>query len=276
MVENMTGAFDPGTSPGRVVSLVPSMTGSMIAFGLGRFLVGATDLCPLPESLSGIRRVGKPADARAMDIADLQPDLVLAHAEENPQSLIDELRQSGLRIWITFPRTVRQAVSDLRDLVMMYASEAALQSVVWLDRSVDWLEGARPENRVRVFCPRSREGPADHPAGWVTMNGDTYTGDLLSLCGADNVFAGNGTDRYPVVTMEDVIAGAPEVILLPGEPFPFSQEDVSAIQKAMPDVPAVRTGRILLIDGRLLFWPGTQLGEAIRLLPDLLCKNQKT
>jgi ABC-type Fe3+-hydroxamate transport system substrate-binding protein len=270
----MTAVIDPGFSPQRVVSLVPSLTDSMVALGLGRFLVGATDLCPLPDSLAGIKRVGKPECVRSADIISLRPELVMASGEQNSQAQIDELQQSGLRMWVTFPRTVRQAVSDLRDLVLMYASETALQSVVWLDRSVDWLEGSRPEKRFRVFCPRKRKGPADHPAGWETVNGDTYAGDLLSLCGAENIFAGKETGRYPLVTPEEVMAAAPEVILLPEAPFPFSQEDGEAITKMLPDIPAVKTGRIIRIDGRIIFWPGTKLGEAIQRLPDLL-RSQK-
>ena len=264
----MTPAMDPGSCPQRVVSLVPAMTESMAAFGLGRFLAGVTDACPLPQSMASARRVGEPGKARVAEIIDLQPDLVLAGAEENPQSLIDEISKSGLRIWISSPRTVRQAVSDLRDLVLMYASESMLQSVVWLDRSVDWLEGARTEKRTRVFCPRSREGPADNPAGWVTMTGDTYAGDLLSLCGAENIFAGHPLSRYPLVTPDEVVAADPEMILLPDTPFAFQEEDVSYFVRKMPMLRAVQGQKILHVDGRLLFWHGTRLGESIRILPE--------
>jgi ABC-type Fe3+-hydroxamate transport system substrate-binding protein len=270
MVESMNGAPDPGFSPQRVVSLLPAMTDSMIALGLGRFLVGITDSCRLPESIAGISRVGEAQDLKVADIVGLHPDLILAGGEENPQSQIEALTKAGLRIWWTSPRTVRQAVANLRDLNLIYATESNLQTVVWLDRAVDWLEASRPEKSVRAFCPRSREGTADHPEGWVTINRDTYTGDLLSLCGAENVFAERDSNRYPRVSPGEVIAAAPEIILLPGEPFPFTREDADAIRTNMPEIPAVQAERILLVDGRLLFWAGTRLGEAIRSLPALL------
>ena len=263
----MNRGVEPGLSPQRVVSLVPSMTDSMLALGLGRFLIGVTDYCPVPEAQSGIPRVGGPKDARVAEIAGLRPEMVFANAEENPESLIDALEKSGLRVWVAFPKTVRQAVSDLRDLAMMYASETALQSVVWLDRAVDWLEGSRPQKSMRVFCPVWREGPAEKPDGWVTPNGDTYADDLLSLCGAENVFAGRTDSRYPPVTPDDVIAADPEIILLPDEPFAFQEEDTSYFFRNLTTLQAVQQQKIRRVDGRLLFWHGTRLGVAIQQVP---------
>jgi ABC-type Fe3+-hydroxamate transport system substrate-binding protein len=263
----MNRGIEPGLAPQRVVSLVPSMTDSMFALGLGRFVIGVTDYCPVPEAQTGIARVGGPKDARVAEIADLRPEIVFANSEENPESLIEGLEKSGLRVWVAFPKTVRQAVSDLRDLAMMYVSETALQSVVWLDRAVDWLEGSRPQKTMRAFCPVWREGPREKPDGWVTPGGDTYADDLLSLCGADNVFAGWKGSRYPTVTPEDVIAADPEIILLPDEPFAFQEEDASWFVRNMIFLQAVRRQKIRRVDGRLLFWHGTRLGEAIRQVP---------
>ena len=264
----MNRGVEPGLSPQRVVSLVPSITDSLVTLGLGSRLVGVTDYCRGLETLAGIRRVGGPKDARIDEIVDLHPDMVFANAEENPEPLIGALEQSGLRVWVTYPKTVRQAVSDLRDLAMMYASENALQSVVWLDRAVDWLEGARPSNRVRVFCAVWREGPADKPERWISINGDTYASDLLSLCGAENVFADRTDSRYPPVTPDEVAAADPEFILLPDEPFAFQPEDAAFLERNMPMLRAVQRQKILRMDGRLLFWHGTRLGESIRVLPD--------
>jgi ABC-type Fe3+-hydroxamate transport system substrate-binding protein len=270
MVEHMNSALDPGSAPARVVSLVPHMTDSITVFGLDSFLVGVSDECPVLASRMDMPRVGKPGDPRTADIFKLQPDLVLAGAEETPQSVIDGLSKAGLRVWVVSPRTVRQSVSDLRDLVLMYASESKLQTVVWLDRSVDWLERSRTEKSVRVFCPLARQGPADRPQGWVTIRGDTYPSDLISLCGGENIFSAKETGAFPAVTPEEVAAAAPEAILLPGEPYPFSHDDAAGMEAVLPGVPAVRNGRILLVDGRMLFWPGWRLGDAIQTLPDQL------
>ena len=263
----MNRGVEPGLSPQRVVSLVPSTTDSMFTLGLERFLIGVTDYCPLPENQTGVHRIGGPKDARVEEIIGLHPEMVFANAEENPETLIAALEQSGVRVWVAFPKTLRQAVADLRDLAMMYASETALQSVVWLDRAVDWLEGSRTQKSIRIFCPVWREGPPDKPDRWVTLNGDTYASDLLTYCGAENVFADRTGSRYPPVTPDEVIAADPEIILLPDEPFAFGEEDASFFLRNMPSLRAVERQQIRRVDGRLLFWHGTRLGEAIQQVP---------
>jgi len=257
------------SAPQRVVSLVPAYTDSLVALGLGRCLAAATDRCPLPAELAGLPRVGDPESPRLADILASRPDLVLAGGE-TPQSILAELKSKDIPMRWMAPATVRGAVADLRDLVLLFASEAALQSVVWLDRSLDWLEQSRPERRSRGFCPQARGGPADNPTGWTTFSGETYPADLIALCGGENVFQDRTDGMYPQVSRNEVLSAAPDIILLPGDPFPFTREDAAAMQKSMPAIPAAQSDRVCLIDGRLLFWPGTKLGEAIRLLPDLL------
>jgi len=266
----MNPAAGPGFPPQRVVSVAPSITDSLLALGLGRYIVGATDLCPLPDGMADVIRVGRPECVRSAVVSGLHPDRVLAAWEENTPNQIMEWRQAGMPLWVSSPKTVRQAIADLRDLVLMFPSEAALQSVVWLDRSVDWMAGSLPEKSLRVFCPRSRRGSADNPESWEAVGRGSYPGDLLSLCGAETAFEEQTSGFYPVVTPEEVIAVAPEIILLAGDPFPFSDADAAAIRSIMPDIPAVKNDRILPVDGKLIFWPGAKSGQAIRLLPAII------
>jgi ABC-type Fe3+-hydroxamate transport system substrate-binding protein len=102
----------------------------------------------------------------------------------------------------------------------------------------------------------------------MTVNGDTYVHDMLRTCGGDNVFGDRG-DRYPTVTLEEVREAAPDVILLPDEPYRFR-----AVHRAdfapLAAVPAVRAGRIRLVDGKLISWYGPRIAEAFERLPALL------
>lgn len=266
----MANRLEPGASPKRVVSLIPSMTDSFLTLGLGRYLVGITDYCPLPESKQDVRRVGGTKDARTDDILALRPDLVIANREENSPLLVEALESAGMKVWVTFPRTVRQALSDLTEIALGYPEEKTLQRVVWLERAVDWLEGARGKAPRTFFCPIWRDGPVSSPDGWMTFNQDTYAHDLLSLCGGENVFAARTDARYPRVTREEISLAAPELVLLPSEPFPFTEDDVDGFLTQFPDLPAVKHMRILRVDGRHVFWHGTRLGESIRVIPEIL------
>ena len=75
--------------------------------------------------------------------------------------------------------------------------------------------------------------------------------------------------RYPTVTLDEVGAARPEVILLPDEPYRFRRVHLADFA-TVGDVPALRAGRVRFVDGKLLSWYGARIGEALLRLPPLL------
>ena len=98
----------------------------------------------------------------------------------------------------------------------------------------------------------------------MAVGGDTYASSLFELCGGVNVFADRGDRRYPLVEVEQIVAAAPEVILLPSEPYDFGPRD--ALELAALTLPAARNGRIHFIDGTLVSWYGPRIEPAITTL----------
>jgi hypothetical protein len=87
----------------------------------------------------------------------------------------------------------------------------------------------------------------------MVIGADTFTGDLLSRLGWHNVF-GDGMDRYPRTTVEEIERRAPDVVLLPDEPYAFTASD--GLVFARPSE---------LVSGRLITWYGPSLLEAATL-----------
>ena len=85
--------------------------------------------------------------------------------------------------------------------------------------------------------------------------------------GGENVCGGRA-ERYPLVDLDEITAADPQVILLPDEPYRFRRAHVADFDP-FPGLPAVRNGRIHLVDGKLLSWYGPRIGEALRVLPPL-------
>ncbi|HEY7139764.1 MAG TPA: cobalamin-binding protein [Methylomirabilota bacterium] len=249
--------------PSRIVSLVPSVTELLFALGLDDRMVGVTVFCTEPrERVARTAKVGREKDPDLGRIRALAPDLVIANMEENRRDVVESLRREGVTVWVTFPRTVAEGIGMVRELGGLTGTETRAAELAGpleaaharvLARGV-----ARP--RVRVFCPIWR-GP------YMTINRDTYVHDMLWTCGGDNVFATSPT-RYPTVTLEEVAAAAPEVILLPDEPYRFRAAH-RADFAPLATVPAVRAGRVHLVDGKLLTWYGPRIGEALERLPTL-------
>ncbi len=249
--------------PARIVSLVPSLTEALFELGLGGRVVGVTDWCVHPAGgVAALPKLGGTKDANVEAILALAPDLVIANHEENTRRVVERLRAAGLPVWLTYPRTVRDGVTLLRELAGLGAAPAAIASVVVpVEAAVARAEAASIERPTRVFCPIWRDP-------WMAVGRDTYIHSMLELCGGANVFADRGERRYPIVTLEDIEAAAPEVILLPDEPYAFGPND--ARELARLDVPAARNSRIHCVDGTWVSWYGARIRPALAALRSLL------
>ena len=76
--------------------------------------------------------------------------------------------------------------------------------------------------------------------------------------------------RYPRVTVHEIIEQNPQLILLPSEPFKFDQNHIEVLKSILEETDAVKNGRVILVDGTLIFWPGVRLGQALQILPNLI------
>ena len=198
-------------------------------------------------------------------IRSLNPDLVLANIEENLKEHVEALRDWGIPVFVTYPRTVTEGIRMVEELGAVTGTEERAREItaeIWpLYRQAERLGEIRP--RVRVFCPIWRNP-------YMTINRDTYVHDMLRLSGGENIFA-DRSERYPQVTLEEVATAAPGVILLPDEPYRFRKAHVQDFGP-YAEVPAVRDGRIHLVDGKLLTWYGPRIAEALQTLPSLLAR----
>lgn len=219
-----------------MVSLVPSLTESVAATAPG-LLVGATDWCTHPADLA-VARVRGTKNPSVETVVDLRPDLVLANVEENREVDLRALRDAGLAVWVTYPRTVPEALSSLGGML----AACRLDRPAWLDEAAAAWAGPWTGPRRRVLVPIWRRP-------WMAVGSGTFTGDVLARLGHDNVLAGD-PERYPKV---DLAALPPyDVVVLPDEPYAFSPQDGPECF----DRPSV------CVSGRLLTWYGPSLVEA--------------
>ena len=265
----------------RIVSLVPSLTESLFDINLGDRIVGITDYCTRPaDKLVSLARVGGTKDADVEQILALEPDLVFASKEENSKETVEALQAAGIPVWVTVIKTVPDVFNVLWDIMNTFEETTMVPRIRLIEYTYDWVKGsvkAKGGPPCRVFVPIW-----DDPL--MTFTADTFTHDLLTICGGQNVFADYSSEadsaqgdavlskpgtRYPCVTMDDVVAAQPDVILLPSEPYRFTEADVPRF--AALDVPAAHNNQIHLVDGSLLTWPGTRVVYALAELPPLLC-----
>lgn len=245
--------------PGRIVSLVPSLTEALFAFGAGERVVGCTRYCTEPPERTGtLPKVGGTRRFSVERVLELEPDLVVAVKEENDREQVGELRLAGIPVFVGEPSNVASAISVLGRLAQ--AVEAP-DAEPYLERIERAYLGLRLDlrRRRRVFAPIWKEP-------YMTPGGDTYAHDVLGVCGGENVFGDRS--RYPEVEIGEIEAAEPEVILLPDEPYEFSEDDRQELARL--DTPASREERIYLVDGKTLTWYGPRMAESLEYLAALI------
>jgi ABC-type Fe3+-hydroxamate transport system substrate-binding protein len=273
--------------PSRVVSLVPSDTLTVAALGFAGALVGRTDYCELPaDVVAKLPSVGGTKNPRVDEVCALEPDLVLSNQEENTKSDLEAIAQRGFRVYVAFPKRVTGGIAHLAKLARIFQAEREGRELV--KRAYGELRAAEEERKkivpVRTFCPIWMEP-------LMTIHGATFISDMLDLAGAQNVFAdrerryplaadlgkakplppekvGARDVRYPRVTMDEVNARAPELVLLPDEPHPFSEADADVF-RAQP-TPAAARGAVVRINGKDLCWYGARSVEGILRMRELV------
>lgn len=239
----MPGSGSPTSSPERVVSLVPSLT-EAVAATAPELLVGATDWCTHPPGLD-VPRVGGTKWPDVDRVLALRPDLVLANAEENREEDVAALRAAGVRVLVTAPATVAQALDELDAVCAVLGRPGP----PWLAATrAAWADPPRLAG-VRAVVPIWRKP-------WMVLGRDTFAGDVLARLGVRNVFAGSA-DRYPRLGRDEPATVDAELVVLPDEPYAFTPDDGP---EAWPQA------RPVFVSGRHLTWYGPSLAEAPRVL----------
>lgn len=221
----------------RVVSLVPSSTETLVA--LGADVVACTRFCEQP----GIPHVGGTKNPDIDAIVALRADVVVLDREENRLEDHDALVASGVDVYVSDVRSVDDALAVVDDLA----------ELIGLDRASGSMTGRRIDAIVpfgwTAFVPIWRRP-------WMSIGSATYGASVLDRLGVDVVTGAAGL-QYPVVDLAEMGERAPEVVIVPSEPYDFTELHLDELRTAFPQA------RIVLVDGQDLFWWGIRTPEAI-------------
>lgn len=258
MATEPTAATDPasGPSPPRVVSLVPSVTETLVRWGVPP--VACTRFCEQP----GLAQVGGTKNPDVPAIVELAPDLVVMCVEENRREDADALEQAGVATAALAVDGVADVAPAMRMLATLVGARADLvddlaagiDAELATQTTVTHAGADAPDDPVRLDGLRAFVPIWKRP--WMTLSGGTYGSSVLAALGVANVFA-DRPERYPEVTLDEARDRRPDVVLAPSEPYPFAERHVPALEEVAP---------VVLVDGQDLFWWGARTPEALRRL----------
>ena len=240
--------------PKRIVSVVPSQTELLADLGLNDEVVGITKFCVHPESwFRSKERIGGTKKLDIEKIKALQPDLIIANREENEQEQIEELAQH-FPVWISDIHNLPQALQMIQVVGQLTGTDAKANELV--DEIVNGftkLHTAATAKRVAYFIWYNP---------WMSVGHDTFISNVIHTIGWKNVLADKS--RYPEITLEELKAYNPELVLLSSEPFPFKEKHMAEAKAALPDA------EVKLVDGEMFSWYGSRLKEAVGYLQQLV------
>ena len=213
----------------RVVSLVPSVTETLLAWGVEP--VACTRFCEQPQ----LAHVGGTKDPDVAAIGDLLPDLVVLDEEENRREDHDALVASGLAVHVL-------AVRDLAGLDAQLGALATAVGATW-----------EPIGPVPVVEPTRRAWVPIWKRPWMALGEPTYGSAVLRALGIANVAAADGA--YPEVDPVAAHERGTDLVIAPSEPYPFAERHRGELEAAAVDV--------RFVDGRDLLWWGVRTRGAL-------------
>ena len=234
--------------------MVPSLTELVDWLGAGDRLVGRTKFCTEPASLRDrVPALGGTKNPDIAKIVAVAPELVLANREENRREDIEALEKAGLRVLLTDPNTVDEAVEMIAELGVTFGVPEKADELIAEIRAA--LEERPSPRGLRLYV-----GVWHNPM--MGLGSESYGHSLIEACGAVNVL--REQPRYPAVSLNELEALGPDLILLPDEPFPFDDGHVRAYGAVAPT---------RLVDGKLLWWYGPRMPGAIRELRTIFAER---
>lgn len=254
--------------PERIVTLAPSITEIVYFLGMGERVVGVTKYSSYPPDAASKPKVGSYIDVNVEKIVSLSPDLVIGTADGNRPAVVEVLEKAGIPVFVVHPRNLRQVIKTIVDIgEVCGVADKARALADELSARVD-LVAAKTAGLERplVFLQVN-------PKPIMTVNGTTYSSDLIRLAGGRNM-ADDEPITYPRISLEEVIRRKPEVIVVSSMERGGEFEEIRQQWLELDIIPAARSGRVHLVDSDLIDRPSPRVVDGLEILarqihPDL-------
>jgi ABC-type hemin transport system substrate-binding protein len=255
-----------GAGVERIVTLTPSATELVAALGMADRLVAVDDYSTYPEEVKRLPRVGSFLQPHLEAIIRVRPGVVIA--DDVHADVTRSLRDVGIEV-------VSAPMHSLPDLKVAFgtvgkrlgkeAEERGRRRVEEIEAAI---EAARKRGRgkgKRVLIVIDRE--AGGLGGMVAASTGSWLDELVAITGAENVMAGSPV-RYPKLSPEAVLRSGADVVL--DVSFAANTDDALAAWREMPTVPAVRDGKVRVLNAAVLLSPSPRVEEALALVEEAM------
>jgi iron complex transport system substrate-binding protein len=258
----------PDARPLRILSLTPNITEILFAMGLGDKVVGRSTYCNYPPEAAALPAVGDTMQVGLEKIIRLEPTVafMVTRRDDVPK----RLEGLGIRTVKLQSDRMDQALESIRTIGRETGRPEAAQALI------DRIEADLAAVRRRVAgLPRPKvlfAFPMTVGSSRIMVAGrGTFVDELLTTAGAENAYPEKAD--WPTVGPQQVIAMAPDVVIINATGEDAPPDRVEAIRRAwqsLTSVPAVARGRVHILTETFLTIPGPRVGQAARLLAETI------
>ncbi len=264
VIDHAGRRVDVPDNPNRVVSLAPSITEIVFAVDRGDRLVGVTEYSNYPQDAREIPSVGSYVYLDLEKIFSLKPDLCIAIKDGNPIGVIRRLQELDIPVFAVNPRDLESVMTSLSDIGALLGAKEKADAVV-------------ADMKTRINRVRQKVEEISHRPGVffqigvspiVSAGTDTFIHELIVEAGGRNLAADN--TGYPRYTTEEVLALAPEIIVVTSMARAQMFDKVLKKWQKWEDLPAVAHDRIYLVNSDLVDRPSPRLVKGLEKLARLI------
>lgn len=250
--------------PQRIVALAPSITEIIFALGQENRLKGVTRFSDYPQAADKLPKVGSYVHLDLEKIVALNPDLCIAVKDGNPREVIKRLESLNIPVYAIDPQDFATVMKSLEEIGALLNAENRARSLI--------LEIQSRIQRVKSGVEKSNRRPRVFfqigISPIVSAGTDTFIHEMIVLAGGENV--AEGDVKYPRYSREQVLGLSPEIIIISSMARQAAFEQVKSEWARWPNLSAVQSGRIHLVDSNLFDRPTPRLIDALELLAGII------
>lgn len=250
--------------PLRVISLAPSITEILFVLEQEDRLKGVTRFSDYPKQAKVLPKVGSYVNLDLEKIVSLKPDLCIAVKDGNPIEIVRRLELMDIPVYAVDPRDLDTVIETVLEIGHLLNADTIAEKV------------AR-DMVTRIQKIKTQVAQIGHHPGVffqigispiVSVGANTFNDELVQLAGGRNLVKGGGA--YPRFSKEQVLALAPEVIIICSMARQGGFDRMKAEWNRWPSLPAVKNRQIFLVDSNLFNRPTPRLVDGLELLFQLI------
>lgn len=259
----------PGSTPQRIVSMVPSISEILGALPLSGKVIAVDYYTNYPTSLTTLPRISNASAKYDVEqIKGLHPDLVLTYGNDTTQ-YDSQLTNLGVSVVNLPSGNLTMLLREILTVGKLTGTQtAATQLVNQLQQQIVQVKtkvAGSPTPKVMIEADYSVPGKP------YVFGGGSFGDELIQDADGTNVFHGDTSGGgFPQVTDEAVISANPQFIVLTEDPSFGGNADAVYKRSGWSVIDALKQHQVVRLNSNLLGRPGPRLVQGLQCLAQVI------